>query len=119
MTLHPTHTQTAVIQLHTYVYLFLLTGGSDSKEPPAMWETCNVQSQGWKDPLEKEMATHSSILAWKIPMDGGAWGAAVHGGCKESDMTERLNTARTLFQIFFHHRLLQVTVYSSLCYTIA
>ena len=33
---------------------------------PAMQETW-VQSPGWEDPLEKEMATHSSILAWKIP----------------------------------------------------
>ena len=32
----------------------------------AMWETW-VQSLGWEDPLEKEMATHSSILAWRIP----------------------------------------------------
>ena len=36
------------------------------KRLPAMWET-RVQSLGQKDPLEKEMATHSSILAWKIP----------------------------------------------------
>ena len=36
------------------------------KKPPAMWETC-VQSLGWEDPLEEGMATHSSILAWKIP----------------------------------------------------
>ena len=35
------------------------------KNPPAMQETC-VRSLGWEDPLEKEMATHSSILAWKI-----------------------------------------------------
>ena len=33
---------------------------------PAMWETC-VRSLGWEDPLEKEKATHSSILAWRIP----------------------------------------------------
>ena len=33
---------------------------------PAVWETW-VQSLGWEDPLEKEMATHSSTLAWKIP----------------------------------------------------
>ena len=33
---------------------------------PAMWETW-VQSLAWEDPLEKEMATHSSTLAWKIP----------------------------------------------------
>ena len=37
-----------------------------------MQET-QVQSLGWKDLLEKEMATHSSILTWRIPMDRGAW----------------------------------------------
>ena len=36
------------------------------KNPPAIQET-RVQSLGWQDPLEKEIATHSSILAWKIP----------------------------------------------------
>ena len=36
------------------------------KRRPTMWETW-VRSLGWEDPLEKEMATHSSILAWKIP----------------------------------------------------
>ena len=36
------------------------------KRLPAMWET-QVQSLAWEDPLEKEMATHSSNLAWKIP----------------------------------------------------
>ena len=36
------------------------------KNPPAMWETC-VRSLGWEDPLDKGKATHSSILAWRIP----------------------------------------------------
>ena len=36
------------------------------KNPPAMWETW-VQSLGWEDPLEKGKATHSRILAWRIP----------------------------------------------------
>ena len=36
------------------------------QHPPAMWETW-VQSLGWEDLLEKEMATHSSILAWRTP----------------------------------------------------
>ena len=36
------------------------------KHLPAMWET-QVRSLGWEDPLEKEMATHSSVLAWRIP----------------------------------------------------
>ena len=38
-----------------------------------------VSSLGWEDPLEEGMATHSSILAWRIAMDRGAWWAAVHG----------------------------------------
>ena len=48
-----------------------------------MQET-RVQSLGQEDPLEKEMATHSSILAWKITwtMDGGAWRATPHGVAK-------------------------------------
>ena len=46
-----------------------------------------VQSLGQEDPLEKEMATHSSILAWRIPLDREAWRATVHGVTKESDTT--------------------------------
>ena len=56
---------------------------------PVLQETW-VQSLGQEDPLEKGMATHSSILAWEIPMNRGAWQATVHGGHKESDMTKRL-----------------------------
>ena len=41
-----------------------------------------VQPLGWEDPLEKETATHSSILAWRIPMDRGAWWTTVHGVAK-------------------------------------
>ena len=41
-----------------------------------------VQSLGWEDPLEKGMATHSSISAWRIPMDRGAWLTTVHGVAK-------------------------------------
>ena len=51
------------------------------KNPPAMRETW-VQSLGWEDPLKEGMATYSSILAWKIPMDRGAWQATVHGVAK-------------------------------------
>ena len=51
------------------------------KNLPAMWETW-VLSLGQEDSLEKDMATHSSILAWRIPMDRDAWQATVHGVAK-------------------------------------
>ena len=51
------------------------------KNLPAMWETW-VRSLGWEDTLEEGMAIHSSILAWRIPMDGEAWWATVHGVAK-------------------------------------
>ena len=47
------------------------------KNLSAMWETW-VQSLGWEDSLEEGMATHSRSLAWRNPMDRGAWQAAVH-----------------------------------------
>ena len=49
----------------------------DSRRPP-----CNAADLCWEDPLEEGMASHSSILAWRIPMDRGAWQAAVQGVAK-------------------------------------
>ena len=60
--------------------LTLRTGGGGSltvKNLPAIWEIW-VQSLGWEDPLEEGMAANSSILAWRICMDRGAWWATVH-----------------------------------------
>ena len=62
-------------------------GGSVVKNPPVMQETqeTQVQSLGWEDPMEKEMATHTSTLAWKIPWTergDSPWGH------KELDTTE-------------------------------
>ena len=60
---------------------------------PAMWETW-FPSLDWEAPLEKEMAPHSSTLAWKNPMDGRAWWATVHGITKSrtplSNFTKRV-----------------------------
>ena len=58
------------------------------KNPPAVQEIW-VQSLDLEDPLGKGMATHSSILAWRIPWTG-AWWATIHGAA-ESDTTERNN----------------------------
>ena len=60
------------------------------KNLPAIQETW-VRSLGWQDPLEEGMATHSRILAWRIPMDRGAWWATAHG-IAESDTTEQQST---------------------------
>ena len=51
------------------------------KDPHAMWDTW-VRSLGWEDPLEEGMATHSSILAWRIPKDREPWQATLHGVTK-------------------------------------
>ena len=66
------------------------------KPLPAMWET-QVQSLGREDPLEKEMATHSSILAWRIPWmeEPGSYSPWCR---KESDMTEWLHSLTTCIQ---------------------
>ena len=56
------------------------------KSLPAMQETW-VQSLGWEDSLEKEMATHSSILAWRIPWTEESGGLQSMGH-KESDTTD-------------------------------
>ena len=65
------------------------------KRLPSMWETW-VRSLGREDSLEEEMATHSSILAWRIPWMKELGGLQSTGG-KESDTTERLH---------FHYGLL-------------
>ena len=51
------------------------------KNPPAMRETW-VQSLGWEDPMEEGMTTYSSFLAWRIPIDRGAWQATAQGVAK-------------------------------------
>ena len=61
-------------------------GGSESKESACNAETW-VRSLGWEDPLEKEMATLPSILAWEIPWREEPWWATVHGVAEELDMT--------------------------------
>ena len=76
-----------------------------AKNPPAMQETW-VQSLGWEDALEEGMATHSSIRAWRIPKDRGAWRATVHDVAKSWAQLKQLSmhtgsSARSMEQIVF------------------
>ena len=67
------------------------------KNPPALCETW-VRSLGWEDPLEEGMATHSSILACRSPVDRGAWQATVHGAAKNQTRlnNKAMETSSTL-----------------------
>ena len=64
---------------HQYSWASLLV--QTIKNPPTMWEIW-LRSLGWEEPLEEGMATHSSILSWRIPTDRGAWQATVRGVAK-------------------------------------
>ena len=78
------------------------------KNLPAVRETW-VWSLGWKDPLEKGIPIHSSILAWRNPMDRGAWLAGVHR-VSELDITEVTKHNRRNMQLLFNE-FLWLTVY--------
>ena len=67
----------------------MIVGGSDSKNLPAVQETW-IQSLGREDPL-KEIATHSSVLAWKLHGQRSLVQGYSPWGCQESDTTERLH----------------------------
>ena len=68
-------------------------GGSEVKNQPTMQELqeMQVQSLDWEDPLEEGMATHSSILAWRIPMVRGTWWATIHRVEKSWTWKKRLS----------------------------
>jgi len=70
-------------------------GGSAEKNPPAMQEA-QVQFLGWEDPLEKEMATHSSILVWEIPWTEEPGGLKSMGSKKSQTRLSDKTTATNL-----------------------
>ena len=76
----------------------MLTGvpsGSDGKESACNVEDTRVQSLGWEDPLEKGIATHSNILAWRVPRTEEP-GRLQSIGCKELNVTELLTLPLSL-----------------------
>ena len=84
----------------SHVYPFTgFPGGAVVKKLPAVWETW-VPSQGWEDPLEKQMATHSSTLAWEIPWMGNRQ-ATVHGTTELDAAEHPLNKPAVGFIDFF------------------
>ena len=80
---------------YTLIYLHIPQTGTDfPSSSDGKASACNAGDPGsipgWEDPLEKGMATHSSVLAWVIP-----WTVETGWGCKESDTTVRLTHAHT------------------------
>ena len=71
------------LSVYVWYHAKVFPGGSVGKNPPAVQETW-VPSLGWEDPLEEGMATHSSILAWRTPVDRGPRRATVHGVAAKS-----------------------------------
>ena len=69
-------------KLHTYIYIYIYICLYQWLRIHLPMQEKWVRSLGQEDPLEEEMATHSSILAWRIPKDREAWRAAVHGVAK-------------------------------------
>ena len=113
---------------HQYTHNIFFPDGSSGKNLPVIQETQKiwVQFLSWEDPLEEGMATHSSILAWRIPMDRGAWWATAHGVAKsqtllstehthvlalatEKTQKQQYHKARSTFrvQIFVYNTVLQ------------
>ena len=93
-----------------YSWAFLVA--QTVKNLPAIQETL-VWSLGWEDPLEEGMATHASILAWRIPMDRRAWWATVHGVPKSwtwlSFMCHWVDRQLWLSSFYFHFSLLFIS----------
>ena len=75
-----------------------LPGGSDGKEI-----SFNVEYLGWEDPLEEGMTTHSSILAWRTPMDRGAWWATIVHGVTKSRTLLTKHSRVYICQCYFHN----------------
>ena len=83
--------------------LWGFSGDSDGKE-----STCNAEawvwSLSWEDLLEEGIATHFSILAWRIPMDRGTWWATVHGTAKSQTWLSdhRISKCRCELDSYIH-----------------
>ena len=87
------------------VFILGFPGSSDSKESDAIQDTW-VRSLGWEVPLKEGMATHFSILAWRIPMDRGAWWATVHGVAKSWTWLSDLSTAQQSLYYSFDNSII-------------
>ena len=71
------------------------------KNPPAVWKTW-VQSLGWEDPLEEEMATHCSILAWRIPWTEEPGGLHTRGSQSQTRLSDRARGVRKCLTSLLH-----------------
>ena len=74
----------------------------------------NLEPGEEEDPLEEAMATHSSILAWKMPMDRGAWQAAVSKITQSQTQQKQLSTHTNFLSHFFKHLLANHCLFQTL-----
>ena len=100
-----------VLIVRTHIYSMASLIAQSVKNLPAVHETW-VEFLGWEDPLEKEMATHSSILAWRIPWTEEPGGLQSMGSQK-SDMTQQLNHHQHIQQML--HKCQSSSAISKLC----
>ena len=77
------------------------------ESPPAVLKTW-VWSLIWEDPLEEGLTTHSSILAWRIPMDRWTWWATVHGVTESQKQPSNSATKRSTAQLWLLHHILNI-----------
>ena len=104
-----TYTFYICIYIHSiYIHIYIVASlvAQMVKRLPSVQETW-VRYLGWEDPLEKEMATHSNILAWRIPWTEEPVGY-IPWGRKKSDTTEQLHSLHSLIHVY-------IDIYNSSC----
>ena len=98
------------LEAHRIRFQVIFPGGASGEEPTYQRRRhkTRVQSLGQKDPLEEEIATHSSILPWRILIDRRVWQATVHGVAKSQTQLKQLKHTQVRVQVGCTSRVTQV-----------
>ena len=100
--------------VENWVYVWRMWGSGDAsgQEPACQYRRLRNTSLGRDDPLEKGMATHSSILVWRIPMDRGAWQATVQRVAKSQKWLKQVSMHAWDLSVFFFTTASESTITS-------